>query len=189
MHPDETIYAGEAQFAGWRDSHTSGPIIMFRLPDSESLDKFRAMTVAKAHQAGHLVMLAIVEQGEEGEPVPPPQGTKSTDSFTSDGAREAGRRQVVGPYCREAVELCDNPNFRRWLSEETGVPVPDEKTAKQGMLGILGIGSRKEIDGSEELRRAFIDTFRVPFMHWQREQRDSSRGEGGGDAWDEGDAG
>lgn len=171
MKPNETLYAGEAQFAGWSDSHTQGPIIKIRLPSSDDLDKFRALTAAKGKQAGHIFEIAIVERGDDGQPVPPPEGTKATDpkfdntvSFASSG----GHKQTVGPYCREAVELCENADFQKWLESESGVPVRSAEAAKKGLLAILGIGSRKEIDTDESVKEAFIENIRVPFMHWQR---------------------
>lgn len=165
MKPNETIYAGDAQFVGWSDSHTGGPIIKLRLPSSDDLDKFRALTVGKGAQAGHLFSVAIVEHDGAGNITPPPEGTKDSPGHTY--PEKPGR---VGPYCIEAVDLCKNPQFWKFLEAEAGVPVRNEESAKQGMLAILGIGSRKEIDGNEEVREAFIQNIRVAFIHWQREQ-------------------
>lgn len=163
MKPNETIYAGDAQFVGWSDSHTGGPIIKLRLPSSDDLDKFRALTVGKGAQAGHLFTVAIVEHDGAGNMIPPPEGTKAADP-------PPATKTKVGPYCIEAVDLCKNALFQRWLEGEAGVPVRNEEAAKQGMLAILGIGSRKDIDGNEEVQEAFIQNIRVPFIHWQREQ-------------------
>lgn len=163
MKPNETIYAGDAQFVGWSDSHTGGPIIKLRLPSSDDLDKFRALTVGKGAQAGHLFSVAIVEHDGAGTILPPPEGTKASDPPKQEKTRP-------GPYCIEAVDLCRNEQFWKFMESEAGVPVRNEESAKQGMLAILGIGSRKEIDTNEEVREAFIENIRVAFIHWQREQ-------------------
>jgi hypothetical protein len=163
VKPNETIYAGDAQFVGWSDSHTGGPIIKLRLPSSDDLDKFRTLTVGKGAQAGHLFTVAIVEHDGEGNMLPPPEPSKASDPPAA--------RPKSGPYCIEAIDLCRNPMFQKWLEGEAGVPVRSEQEAKKGLLAILGISSRKDIDGDLEVVNAFVDNVRVPFMQWMRETR------------------
>lgn len=178
MNPDETIYAGESQFAGWSDSHTGGPKITFWLPSAEHLDKFRALTARKGGTAGHRVMLAVVEIGEQEEPVPPPAPTKFSDGLV-EGSRKHGilsePKPKIGPYCIEAIDLCRMPLFWQWASLEAGFDVNSEEQAKAFIVSVLGISSRKEIDGNAEIEQAFTENIRVAFMHWQREQSEGSQ--------------
>lgn len=165
MKPDETIYAGEAQFAGWSDSHTGGPIIKLRLPSSDDLDKFRALTVGKGQQAGHLFSVAIVEHDGAGTILPAPEGTKLSD----DAAQRQTGRVKTGPYCIEAIDLCRTPLFQRWVAfREGGGTEVSEAIAKEFILAECGIDSRKALDTDEEAKLAFVGLVRVPFMHWRR---------------------
>lgn len=175
MKKDETIYAGEAQVAGWSDSHTGGPKVTFWLPSSEELDKFRALTARKGNTAGHRVMLAVVEIGEQEEPVPPPAPTKRMDIGPEGYQAKVESRSKIGPYCIEAIDLCRSPLFWQWASLEAGFDVKSEEQAKAFIVSVLGIASRKEIDGNKEIEDAFIENIRVAFMHWQREQTEGSQ--------------
>lgn len=166
MKPTETLFAGEAQLAGWSDTHNGGAKITFWLPSADDLDKFRALTVRKGNTAGHLVMLAVVEHDGEGTPIPPPEPTKQHEPQKS----HARATKTNGPYCIEAIDLCRTQLFWKWAEGEAGVPVRNEEQAKQFILSILGIGSRKDIDGDAGIVDTFINDIRIPFMHWQREQ-------------------
>lgn len=154
----KTLFSGEVQFAGYSDSHTQGPKITFRLPDSDDLEAFRALTVAKGNQSGQRVMMALVLIGDDEQPLPPPEPTKHHVA----PARRAGR--TVGPYCMEAIELCRNERFRAWASSECGITIDSEDRAKQFICDACGIASRTELDVDEEAKEAFIREIRVPFM-------------------------
>lgn len=162
MKPNETIYAGDAQFVGWSDSHTGGPIIKLRLPSSDDLDKFRALTVGKGAQAGHLFSVAIVEHDGAGNMVPPPEGTKASDPVPK--ARN-------GPLCIEAIDYCRNTLFQRWVQQEHGMDA-DEANAKDFILHTCEVDTRKALDTDPDAGAAFINLVRVPFIHWQQEMRD-----------------
>lgn len=163
MKPNETIYAGDAQFVGWSDSHTGGPIIKLRLPSSDDLDKFRALTVGKGAQAGHLFSVAIVEHDGAGNISPPPEGTKA-----SPGTEPKARN---GPLCIEAIDYCRNVMFQRWVSQTEQVEAT-EANAKEFILATCGVDTRKKLDTDEEAKLAFINLVRVAFLHWQQELRD-----------------
>lgn len=162
MKPNETIYAGDAQFVGWSDSHTGGPIIKLRLPSSDDLDKFRALTVGKGAQAGHLFSVAIVEHDGAGTLIPPPQPTKASDPMPQ------APRPRNGPFCIEAIDMCRNPMFQRFVNQQEGVDA-SEAGAKDFILHTCEIESRKELDTNEEAKLAFVSLVRVPFMQWMRE--------------------
>lgn len=168
MKPNETVYAGDAQFVGWSDSHTGGPIIKLRLPSSDDLDKFRALTIGKGAQAGHLFSVAIVEHDGAGNMAPPPEPTKA-----SPGTKPKGPN---GPLCIEAIDLCRMPNFQRWVAQQIGDEASDAN-AKEYIIQVCGLKkSRKEIDQSEEAKLAFINFVRVPFLHWEQDLRDEKTG-------------
>lgn len=167
MKPNETVYAGDVQFAGWSDSHTGGPVIKLRLPSSDDLDKFRTLTVAKGNQAGHLFSVAIVEHDGAGTILPAPEGTKQADA-------PAPTKSKVGSYCIEAIDLCRTPLFQQWVSfREGGGTEVSEAIAKEFILAECGIDSRKALDTDEEAKLLFINNIRVPFMYWKREVDES----------------
>lgn len=176
MKPNETIYAGDAQFVGWSDSHTGGPIIKLRLPSSDDLDKFRALTIGKGAQAGHLFSIAIVEHDGAGNMTPPPEGTKA-----SPGTER--KHRFPGPLCIEAAGYCRNEQFQHWVIMEgydedrlKTDPVihalSDEELAKQFILDTCGVSSRKELDTVPEAGLSFVNLIRIPFIHWERARRE-----------------
>lgn len=168
MKVEQTLYAGEAQLAGWSDTHTGGPKLTLWLPSSDDLDKFRALTMRKGNTAGHRVMLAIVEIGEQEEPVPPPAPVKSAEP-----------RKRTGPMCLEAVSYCESAAFQHWVAEQMDegqlkgayLNYSGEALAKVFILDECGVISRKELDTHEEAKLAFINLIRMPFMRWMREQQ------------------
>lgn len=162
MKPNETVYAGDAQFVGWSDSHTGGPIIKLRLPSSDDLDKFRALTVGKGAQAGHLFSVAIVEHDGAGNITPPPEPTKASDPTP---VRKGG---YTGPYCREAIDYCRNVMFQRYVSQAIECDAT-EAAAREFILSACEVSSRKDIDTSPEAQALFVQLVRVPFMHWRQD--------------------
>ena len=49
----------EVMLAGWSESHTGGCKVTFWLPDSESLEPFKGLTVIKGKVAGQLFMMVL----------------------------------------------------------------------------------------------------------------------------------
>lgn len=62
-------FHGEMQLAGWSESHNSGCKVTFWLQSSEDLEAFRALTVRKGNTAGQRFMAALVEVGDDEQPV------------------------------------------------------------------------------------------------------------------------
>jgi hypothetical protein len=75
----------------------------------------------------------------------------------------------IGPLCREAVELCKLPEFQRWIAEDDAAE--NEADAKAWILKTCGVGSRKDLDTISGAGSAFIDGVRIPFMRFQRSQK------------------
>lgn len=141
-------FAGELQFAGWTDSHTSGPKVTFWLQSAEDLEAFRSLTARKGNQAGHRFMAVFVEVGDDEKPVPPPTSKQPLQVEKPKG----------GPLSIEAAALCRNPVF--WSFWGTN----GEDEAAHSLRLTLGIKSRSELDHNEAAKEKFIKTFRGPFM-------------------------
>ena len=65
----QPTFSGEIQLAGWSESHTGGCKVTFWLQSTEDLDAFRALTVRKGNTAGHRFMAALVEIGDDEQPI------------------------------------------------------------------------------------------------------------------------
>jgi hypothetical protein len=138
-------FQGEVQFRRWSDSSTQGVQITFALPDASDLEPLKA-------KAGKRFMAVLVEIGDDEQPVQPPV--------------------KVGPLCREAVDLCKVPQFWAWLTELGGAgEVTNEEEARSVIQWCCKVSSRKELDTNPAAGHVFVTDFRVPFMHWQRKQK------------------
>ncbi|CAB3972268.1 MULTISPECIES: hypothetical protein [Burkholderia] len=65
-------FHGEMQLAGWSETHTGGCKVTFWLHDPADLEAFRTLTVRKGNQAGHRFMVAMVEIGDDEQPIQQP---------------------------------------------------------------------------------------------------------------------
>lgn len=157
-----TLFQGEVQFAGYSDSHTQGPKVTFRLQDSGDLDAFRALTVAKGNQSGQRMALVLVLVGEDEQPEVPPAPTTRHPVLAENG------KVKPGPLCLEAIQLCQNARFREWAAEGAEEEQFSEAQAKEYILNVCCIESRKELDTDRQAALAFINRIRVPFMGWVR---------------------
>lgn len=137
-------FQGEVQFRRWSDSSTQGVQVTFALADSAELEPLKA-------KAGKRFMAVLVEIGDDEQPVEPQP-----------------RKDMRGPLCREACDLCELPDFREWTKAES------EQEAAQAIYWSCGIKSRKELDSDDRAAERFRTEVRIPFMHWQREQRESA---------------
>jgi hypothetical protein len=142
-------FQGEVQFRRWSDSSTQGVQITFALPDSSDLEPLKA-------KAGKRFMAVLVEIGDDEQPVQEPERAK------------------VGPLCREAVGLCQMPEFHRWVSEcGGGSVVPSAQNARSAILEMCGVGSRKELDASAYAGNLFVNDIRIPFMKYMKTRKSS----------------
>lgn len=78
-----------------------------------------------------------------------------------------------GPLCMEAIGLCNNPMFQRFIGHEKGSGYdrpPTPEGAKDFILAACGgLHSRKELDSNEEAARCFAG-LRRSFQRWAAEQ-------------------
>lgn len=94
-----------------------------------------------------------------------------------DGA-EAGREskragwKSLGPLCRSAVRLCEDPDFQRWVAVRRNW-TPDQVTESAASTYIkeyCSVGTRKDLDTSEKGRR-FFQEMMAQYRRWMTEQR------------------
>lgn len=141
-------FHGELQLAGWSESHNGGCKVTFWLHSSEDLEAFRALTVRKGNQAGQRFMAALVEVGDDEQPVQEPEKPKG------------------GPLAVLAGRLCADPEFHHFASVQykalllSGTAVND---CAEWLRKFCGVASRAEIDGNpdatskmQEIRGAWI---------------------------------
>jgi hypothetical protein len=138
-------FQGEVQFRRYSDTSTQGQQIVFAVADREALEPFIG-------KEGKRFMAVFVEVGDDELPVTP-----------------APRKNTRGPLCREACDYCEMPEFQSWVAQ-TGEWDMSEAEAKDFILTMCEIKSRKELDSNRLAGETFIHSVRVPFMHWKRER-------------------
>jgi hypothetical protein len=92
----------------------------------------------------------LVEIGDDEQPVQQPE------------------RPKLGPLCREAIDLCVMTDFWRYVQAE------NEADAKEFILNVCGVSSRKDLDTVATAAEKFRALVRVPFIRWQRQQRSAA---------------
>lgn len=160
MSTVDPLFHGEVQFAGWSDSHTGGPKIVLWLADSDQLEAFRAMTVRKGNTAGQRLAIAVVEIGDDEQPVEPEPDP-------------AARRGPPKGLTRLAALWCQTPQFVDWCrqtfpesweaAESTFEGADDGEVAAELIRRRCGISSRAELDRSKDAESVFIAEFVHPF--------------------------
>lgn len=144
-------FHGEMQLAGWSESHNGGCKVTFWLQSSEDLEAFRALTVRKGNTAGQRFMAALVEVGDDEQPV---QANTATGNNTAKG----------GPLARLAAQLGADPEFRLFIEAR------DEQHAAELIRKLCHVKSRAELDNSPEAAAEFHRAIRGPWIKY-RERR------------------
>lgn len=143
-------FQGEVQMRRWSDSSTQGVQVTFALPDSADLEPLK-------HKAGKRFMAVLVEIGDDEQPVQP-------------------KRDMRGPLCREACDLCANESFQKWIIAAADFRCdPSEALARTVILGWCGIESRKDLDTVATAASKFVTLVRGPFMRYMRNNRAQDR--------------
>lgn len=150
-------FSGEMQLAGWSESHNGGCKVTFWLQSPEDLEAFRALTVRKGNTAGHRFMVALVEIGDDEQPVQEPDKPKG------------------GPLSKEAALLCQNAEFQHWLRYFVQGDVHDANAAAKCVRDLCRVQSRAEFDTDAAAGQRFIDKVRIPFMRDTRENWNGKR--------------
>ncbi len=142
----QPTFSGEVQFRRYSDTSTQGVQIVLALHDREALEPF-------IHKAGRRFACVLVEIGDDEQPVQEPERAK------------------VGPLCREAVGYCEMPEFRLWINKTDGSYIADAAEAKQWILELCGVTTRKYLDSDLAAARVFKEAVRIPFMRYMKERK------------------
>lgn len=138
------FFADEMQLVAWRDSHTNGPTVTFRLNSSEDLEAFRSITMAKDGKAGQRIAAVLVLIADDETPQEPVQAS----------------HRKLGPLALLAVKWCRDPGFRSWLFDGQD---SNEDGASEELKRICGVGSRREIDLLPSAAMRFHKQIREPY--------------------------
>jgi hypothetical protein len=172
-------FSGEVQIVSWRDSHTNGPIVSFRLQGSDDLEPFRGATMAKAGMAGDrfaMVLVRIQDDETLGEPELPLQLEpefvesvgKPSAALETRVSTKRGNGHFPDGLCGLAVAWGTLPHFWSWLSNEFGEPIENEDSAREAILSLCGISSRKELNQSGTAADLFDSIVRIPYAEHRK---------------------
>jgi hypothetical protein len=165
--PITPMFHSEVQLAGWSESHNGGCKVTFWLAQPSDLDAFRAMTVRKGNTAGQRLACALVEIGDDEQPVPPEP-------------RKGGElAKLAGKWCRlpEFVEFVRAIYDRAMGGDGTGYGdvSPSREFGGDGsayarhcILVLCDIDSRSELDHNAEAAEKFHRLIRLPFAEHLR---------------------
>jgi hypothetical protein len=150
-------FAGEMQLAGWSESHTGGCKVTFWLQGPDELAAFRALTVRKGNTAGHRFMAALVEIGDDEQPV-------TTEVVPDVGIPITGKPKG-GALAKLAGMWCNEPEFQAWLSTilPKRYPILGPDDAANCLRTICEIDSRAELDSNASAADLFNVYIRGPY--------------------------
>lgn len=141
------LFSGEVQLRRWSESSTQGVQVTFALADSDDLEPLKM-------KSGRRFMAVLVEVGDDELPVQPIP------------ASSTGQRMPVGTIAMWLVLRCKDPDFWQWLASDLSYTVGNEDQAADAVKHILGVKSRKDVDGSAEVEKAFHAYIRIPYQRW-----------------------
>lgn len=145
-------FSGEVQFVAYADSSKGGPRITLRLAEREQLENFIGME-------GKRFMVALVQVGDDEQPVPPTPSTYRKPPVSSNG-----------PACTWLVMRCKEREFQQWLVKAGDfVNEPSEGLAINIVKEWCGVQSRKDIDGNSEAMERFESLIRKPYLSHTRQ--------------------
>ena len=146
-------FSGEIQLAGWSESHTGGCKVTFWLQSTEDLEPFRALTVRKGNTAGHRFIAALVEIGDDEQPVQPIP-SNSTELEKPKG----------GALAKLAGMWCNDPEFWAWLETDLDNACHSATGAAACLYAICGIESSAELDNDHVAAEKFHRLIRWPYQ-------------------------
>ena len=136
----------EFMLAGWSQNHTSGNKVTFWCSD-EDFEYFKDKTAKHGKTAGQRFMAALVEIGDDEQPVD----------------RDKPRR----PLLMSSVMLCKDANFQQFavLRAPVGTTGDAEETAAACIRSFCNVETRSKLDDSEESRQSFSRLMQI-FREW-----------------------
>lgn len=132
-------FQGEVMLAGWSQTHNGGAKVTFWLQDDIDLEAFKAMTVAKGKTAGQRLALVAVEIGDDEQPKARPE-------------------QRGGELAKLAGMFCQSTAFWEFCRAD------DADEARDWILGVCGIQSRRDLDHNPKAAQLFHDRVRKPYL-------------------------
>jgi hypothetical protein len=73
----------------------------------------------------------------------------------------------AGQLCVMACTFCADGSFWKWLEVDADILCDSEKRAKEYILDMCGIESRKELDANNTAAACFHEFIRMPFLAWK----------------------
>lgn len=133
-------FQGEVMLAGWSQTHNGGAKVTFWLQDDTDLEAFKAMTVAKGKTAGQRLAVVAVEIGDDEQPKPQPGQPKG------------------GELAKLAGMFCQSVHFWEFCRAD------DADEARDWILRVCGVQSRRELDHNPTAAKIFHDRVRKPYL-------------------------
>lgn len=143
MEESQIAFKGEMMLLQWAESSTRGRTVTFLLDNEGESHPFRDFTIKAGKRAGQRFMCVLVQIGDDEQPVAQQQPS-----------------QLAYLFCKDTA-------FWLWASERSFDQINGEEAARAWMLSLLGLGSRSEIDHSEENRKRFEMLIKVPFSAYR----------------------
>lgn len=170
-------YQGEVQLLRWGDNSTNGMTVTLALNGVEEGEghPFKGLGTGKQGQQFMAVLVPVTEsppQASDGDaghhsiPSEPVAGSGGASSKTPQGSQARTFNDMTP--AQQAGMMCQDPEFRRWLHEQRGMPEGAEVALF--VRRMCGVESRRDIvAGAPAGRRwsAIISEYRA----WQTEQR------------------
>lgn len=147
-------FSDEVMLAGWSETHNGGAKVTFWLNDSQALDAFKSLTVAKGKTAGQRFMMVLVEIDDNEQP-------KAPVTIDSDKPKGGFLSQWLALRCKE-------PEF--WAFVESSymncLAIENEIECNDATKVILKIESKTELDNDKEAEARFHRIIRLPYAQW-----------------------
>jgi hypothetical protein len=147
-----TAFQGEIMLAGWSETHTGGAKVTFWLPDAESLDTFRTMTVRKGNTAGQRFMAVLVELNDDDSPK------------TQEADKPKG-----GSLAQSAGVICGTEEFQQFVDSRYGYAIrtANQHEAADYIRDFCRVNSRADLDHSPTAKQLFAQLM-ADYRDWQR---------------------
>ena len=115
---------------------------------------------------GRDVLVTLAPPAMKGQPY----GVKGDDGAPepTQGPPPAAQEPAGGPLARLAAIWCRDPDYRAWRARCTQRTIPSEEEARQEILVVCGVSSRRELDHSPEAKAKFDARFRQPYLAYLR---------------------